>query len=56
MSKPWDDVVIPDIDCYACGEKATYWELRAHVRDNYLGFEIINAGFDHPDGTTCEEW
>ncbi|WPH57804.1 hypothetical protein [Mycobacterium phage WXIN] len=56
MSNPWDDRIIPGVDCCACGEKATYWEMRVSVHDSVSGFEVISSGFDHPDGTTCEEW
>lgn len=54
--RPWDDVLVPDVDCPACGEVGIYWEMRAYVHDSFTGFEVISAGFDHPDGTTCEDW
>jgi hypothetical protein len=42
--------------CPACGDKGTYWEDRVPVHDSIVGFEIREAGIEHPDGRLCTEW
>ena len=43
-------------NCPACGDEGTYWEDRVAVHDSVVGFEIRDAGIEHPDGRVCREW
>lgn len=56
VAKPTQDKEIGVVTCPACGEDGTYWEDRISVHESIAGFEIREAGIQHPDGRLCTEW
>jgi hypothetical protein len=51
-----DRIPTEQVACPACGEQGTYWEDRISVHDSIVGFEIRDAGIEHPNGKVCREW